>query len=240
MKFYRTFSPVKAISFDLDDTLYDNHPFIMEAERKLFRYLGSSYPKTARLSEQDWQTFKREHLTQQPQLVSDMGALRKHTLQTGLHKVGYRERHLSTAVEDCFEYFYYHRSNFKVDKNICSLLSALAEKVPLIAITNGNVNLQQIGIDEYFTHCFKANLSQPMKPHDAMFSKASSVLQLSPKDCLHVGDNLKNDVMGAINAGMQSAWYAINRKMDLRRERTSVLPHIQLDSLDELRLLVDD
>ena len=28
MKFYRPLGPIKAITFDLDDTLYDNHPVI--------------------------------------------------------------------------------------------------------------------------------------------------------------------------------------------------------------------
>ena len=32
MKFYRPLRPFKAISFDLDDTLYDNHPIIEKAE----------------------------------------------------------------------------------------------------------------------------------------------------------------------------------------------------------------
>ncbi|WP_342806557.1 HAD-IA family hydrolase [Alteromonas sp. M12] len=240
MKFYRNFSPIKAISFDLDDTLYDNYPFIMEAERKLLSYLSASYPKTSEFSYQDWQQFKLEHLQSQPQLASDMGALRKHTLQTGLQKAGYQDHHLSSAVDDCFDFFYHHRSNFQVNQEICALLSKLANKLPLVAITNGNVNLQQIGISEYFSHCFKANLERPMKPHDAMFTLASSTLKVAPKEILHVGDNLEKDVMGAINAGMQSGWYAYNRKMHLTQEKTTVLPHVQLDDLEELNLLIEN
>jgi len=104
----------------------------------------------------------------------------------------------------------------------------------LVGITNGNVNADQIGITPYFDTILHASTSRPMKPSRAMFDEAASFIGEAPKHILHVGDNIIKDVYGAINAGFQSAWFACNREMHLPRERASVLPHVALDSLDEL------
>ena len=114
------------------------------------------------------------------------------------------------------------------------VLAALAAKVPLIAITNGNVDTVQIGINEFFTATYHASLGRPSKPHRHMFDEAAQTLDLAPQDILHVGDNLEKDVLGAHRAGLQTAWIAVNRPMDLRHEDVSVLPSVHLHSLAEL------
>lgn len=238
MIFFRSIQKTKAISFDLDDTLYDNLPMMIKGEKRLFTYLNETYPLSAQLSREDWQRIKKNHLAQRPELASDMGELRRLTLNKGLSDVGYRGAELEAAVKDTYDFFYFMRSDFEVNKNIHSLLQSLANKVPLVAITNGNVNLEQIDIAKYFSHCFKAHIAQPMKPHPIMFERAADELKLPPANILHVGDNMEKDVMGAINAGMSAAWFACDRKMHIRKERISVLPHIQLNALTELEDLV--
>lgn len=49
MHFYRRWQPVAAISFDLDDTLYDNGPAIERAEQWMLSHLRSEYLATAML-----------------------------------------------------------------------------------------------------------------------------------------------------------------------------------------------
>ena len=238
MIFYRKLKPIQALTFDLDDTLYDNTPYIIKAEKALTGYLHEHYPASKNTDLRFWRQHKNKVLSKQPQLRHDMGRLRKLTLETGLASLGYRGQILNQATEDCFHFFYHHRSNFKVSKTICSLLSELAQKKPLVAITNGNVNLSQIGIAEYFQVCYQANIEQPMKPHSSMFDAASRYLKLTTNSILHIGDNLHSDVGGALAAGYQSAWYAHDRKMALNKESTHLLPHVQLANLEELKQLV--
>lgn len=238
MIFYRTIQRPQAMTFDLDDTLYDNLPHMRRAETSLFCHIAKHHPKAADKERHFWLNHKKRLLDARPELASDMGELRRLTLSAGFTELEYRGRRLTEAVTDCFEYFYFERSNFEVADEITSVLADLAENIPLVAITNGNVNLQQIGLSEYFTTCFKASLTSPMKPNKYMYELASEHLQLPANKILHIGDNLEKDIYGAQRAGYRTAWYADNRVMQLAAEPVTVLPDIQLSKLAELLTLV--
>ncbi len=238
MKFYRPFTAVKAITFDLDDTLYDNGPIIRAAEKALDLHLKTYHPQTAELDRQDWSNIKKKLIQGNPALASDMGELRMQSLLTALAEE-LPSNQLETAAKACFDLFYHKRSDFELDKNIHSCLQKLSATVPLVAITNGNVDPDKIGIAGYFQHFFHANIELPMKPAPALFEAAIAKLGIEPREILHVGDNLIKDVQGALDAGMQTAWYAHNRGMIMRQEKATLLPHIELATLEELLLLVD-
>lgn len=238
MIFYRKTYNIQAISFDLDDTLYDNYPIMRRAEAKLISFMSEQFdsPQLAQMS--FWLTIKRQWLKDMPELSNDMGELRLRTLKSGFIECGYSEAEAQLHAHTCFDYFYHQRSDFTVDTEVTTVLEKLAELVPLVGITNGNVNLETVGIDRFFTECFHAKLYQPMKPHRKMFDLTRQVLNLPAENILHVGDNLEKDIMGAKNAGFSAAWYACDRPMDLQQEPTTVLPDVQLTHLHELLNLV--
>jgi putative hydrolase of the HAD superfamily len=234
MIFYRRWHPVKAISFDLDDTLYDNHPFIIRAEKVMYQHMVEAHPIAAHTDKTFWRAHRNTLIKSEPQLKSDMILLRKKTLTAGFKALGLTGLTLKESVDDVYDCFYAERSNFKIDSKIANTLEKLAEKVPLVAITNGNVDLDKVGLRSFFSECFHASIKQPMKPNPIMFDKARQHLGLSSQEILHVGDNLEKDVMGGRNAGFKTAWYAMNRAMNLTSENTSLLPDIQLSCLNEL------
>lgn len=234
MQCYRPVSPVKAMTFDLDDTLYDNEPIIARATRLLNERIAERYPNAAALSAAQWSAIKKTLIKANRGLASDMGRLRYETLYQALSVEGLSDQERHQAAQSLFDYFYAARSDFAVSDEVKGVLAALAEKVPLIAITNGNVDTVKIGIDAYFTHTYHASVTRPSKPHPHMFDEAVSVLSLAPGDILHVGDNLEKDVMGAHQAGLQTAWFAADRVMDLRHEPVTVLPGVHLHKLEEL------
>ena len=234
MIFYRRFQPPAAITFDLDDTLYDNLPIIQEAERILREYLADNHPLVSAQVASQWKTIRRACIADEPRLASDMSQLRQHILRRLAEQVGYTEHERDTMADEGYRLFYRARSAFSVNKTIDSLLAELSQRYPLVAITNGNVNLEQVGIAQYFTANFQASITYPAKPRPEMFEAALTHLSLAPEQVLHVGDNLIKDVLGAHQCGMQTAWFAINRKMQLSDESAAVLPTVQLDSLDEL------
>ena len=238
MIIYKPTPKIAAMTFDLDDTLYHNWPYLVEAEKGLLNYISERYPGSSHLHKGDWQQFKHRALRDDPTLFSDMGELRRTVLNEGLKQGGYTGSALKNAVDDCFEWFYYQRSNFKVSDTVVAVLSALAKKLPLIAITNGNVNTKQIGIDDYFQTVLKASRNSPMKPHPHMFDEAAGLLARSREKILHVGDNLVKDVWGASISGFSTAWHACDRKMDIRAEPVKILPNLEVHQLEELTHLV--
>jgi putative hydrolase of the HAD superfamily len=238
MIFYRKLKSIQAISFDLDDTLYENTSIIVQAEKSLMVLMHQDYPITQSVDKLFWRKQQIKHLTLNPNLKNDMSYLRQLSIRSGLQELGLSGKTLAAATEHCYAHFYQQRSNFKINKNIHSLLTTLAEKLPLVAITNGNVNLQQIGLQDYFSACFKASIDMPMKPHSAMFDASQAFLKMPAETILHVGDNLLKDVKGGLQAGYQTAWYAHDRQMNLNTEPTHLLPHIQLNKLEQLLKLL--
>ncbi len=234
MIFYRKIKPIQAITFDLDDTLYDNGSIIRQAEQSLVDFMRQHYPETQKVHAQFWREHQLAQLQTSPVLKNDISQLRRLTLLSGFQRLGFQGQQLVDAVEQCYQHFYYQRSNFELDETIYSLLNKLAQQVPLVAITNGNVNLQQIGLQGLFSCCFKASVDMPMKPHASMFNAAQAHLNLPADAILHVGDNLHKDVFGALQAGLQTAWYAKDRTMYLNNENTCLLPHVQLHQLEQL------
>lgn len=237
MQFFRPINTIKAMTFDLDDTLYNNDPVIRNAEAALQAHIRQYHPKTAALTPNHWQQFRRNAIAANPAYASDMGQLRLATLQAALvSDIDKADSNtLNEAVQACFDCYYSARSNFELSPHVHDILSLLSKNMTLVGITNGNVNPDKIGLSPYFDVILHASTARPMKPSRVMFDEAASIIGEPPKHILHVGDNTIKDVYAAINAGFQSAWFACNREMHLPKEPASVLPHVALDSLDELR-----
>lgn len=238
MRFYRPLNQIQAMTFDLDDTLYDNGPVIRAAEKTLQAFIATHHKKTSALSRAQWQQIRQQLLADTPALSSDMGQLRMRTLMQALREDISDEKEREAAAKACFDCFYTARSELDLHDVVHSTLKSLAGKIPLIGITNGNVDVKKIGVDDYFDTVLHASLERPMKPHRHMFDEAAQALNVAPENILHVGDNLTKDVFGAICAGKQTAWFACNRPMNLNSERAPVLPHVELDRFEELLALI--
>jgi HAD superfamily hydrolase (TIGR01549 family) len=235
---YKPLSHIRAISFDLDDTLYDNMPYIYEAERRLTQYINDNYPIASNITKTQWKDIRLLSLKEQPKLVNDLGTLRSVIMTKAFILAGMDSDSIPLAVSNCFDYFYYQRSNFVVSKSVRKVLKKLSKRLPIAAITNGNVDCRAIGIEKYFSCIIHASSTFPMKPSRAMFDHVADTLKIPAQNILHVGDDLDKDVKGALDAGFQSAWLAVNRSMNLADEQVSLLPHIQLNELKALSRLV--
>ena len=246
MQFFRSINKVAAMTFDLDDTLYNNEPIIRRAEQALQAHIAEHHREAAKLSAHDWLQLKRAAIAKDTRLASDMGQLRRVVLTAALSGTPANQLSLApaadlalrSAVEDCFNCFYDARSDFTLADNVHNTLDKLSQRIPLVGITNGNANTQKVGLDSYFQNILHASIERPMKPAVSMFNEAALLLKVEPAHILHVGDNIIKDVLGAVNAGYQSAWFACNRPMELALEPVSVLPHVQLHTLEELTQFV--
>ncbi|WDE05496.1 HAD-IA family hydrolase [Thalassomonas viridans] len=238
MKIYRRLQPVKAISFDLDDTLYSNYPVMMAANAGMAAYFATVPALQKVLSRcQDanfWFYHRARALAAQPELKHDVTALRIESYYLGFLALEFGPDHARQQAMAAMAEFVRLRSNIEVPQAIHKVLAALADRYPLAAISNGNVDTRAIGLDGYFQGVYHAGKGLRQKPALDMFALACDKLAIRPGELLHVGDCGRADILGAAAAGCQSAWFpAFGIGKPLK-----VLPDIELTDISELRLLL--
>lgn len=231
MQFYRRWQPVAAITFDLDDTLYDNGPAIARAEQWMLSHLRSEYLATAMLDKPRWLALKRQLLLSRPELRDDVSLARLHGILEALVQGGMAPSQAALEAETVFAGFLAERSKIEVSDETHALLAQLAGRYPLAVITNGNLDLVQAGLADYFTLVCKAGAGARMKPAPDMFMQVQATLGLAPDRILHVGDHPETDVLGARLHGFRAAW--LNERGQ-SWQSLSLLPDVELGALHEL------
>lgn len=237
MQFFRRLQPIKAISFDLDDTLYDNRPVIEHAEQWMVEYMRDRYLACAMYDRDWWLALKHELQSLDSSLKEDVSRCRIAMLDIGLQRGGMPAETAKKEAQHCFSEFLEVRSQVNVPAESLAVLQALGQHFPLVVITNGNVLLERIGLDGHFQHVLKAGNGQRMKPAPDLFQTMATQLQLRPQQILHVGDDVTTDVFGAIRNGYQAAWIN-NQGQDWRTLRT--LPHLMLQDIRDLLTLIPE
>ncbi|MCF1427420.1 MAG: HAD-IA family hydrolase [Shewanella sp.] len=234
MKFYIRPEPCCVLSFDLDDTLYDNRPVIRAATVALTNHLCSRFAAAHEWQDEDWLACKRLVLRSQPELLHDTTACREAVLTRALTGWGFSGEQLRKEVEQAMECFVHHRSNFKVSDDVLALLAKLDEKYMLAGITNGNVDAARIGLTPLLRKVVHPGKGIRKKPFADMFRQVIDELGVAPANILHVGDSWQSDVQGARRTGCQAAW--LNPAVGARPTQpgSGCLPHMELRDLSEL------
>ncbi len=239
LRFYRNLPTIKAMTFDLDDTLYDNHPVICDLEQKTAQWLHTHHPVSQSMPYSQWQTLKIRLAQQTPFLQSDVSEWRYQQIRQGLMALGYDDPKASQAAKSAMEQVLIWRHQIDVPELTHQVMSKLKQQMPLIAITNGNVNPNKIGLGDYFDLVLNAGPDGWAKPHGQMFTTALSHLGLPPENVLHVGDNLISDVAGAKYAGMSACWINDFGKSLFTEEEAKVLPDVEISSVEDLLVFIE-
>jgi len=236
MRFNSRLKPFKAISFDLDDTLYSNFPVMMATDAKMTQYFAQVLPPciAGEYNQSYWLTYRNQALIDNPLLIHDVGDLRLRSCFLGIKALGFEDKQAIKLAHQALDYFVSQRSDFSVPNAVHQLLSALKAKWPLVAISNGNVDTQAIGLKDYFVDIYHAGQSLKQKPDTDMFDLACKNLAILPEQLLHVGDCGRSDIYGAVNAGCQTAWVST---YDVGKPIT-VLANIELTDVVELQRLL--
>ena len=228
MQVYKALQPFKVLSFDLDDTLYDNKPVIAAAEQAMLEALAELTPVSQATDSHFWwqQRVKLAHV--EPEIRHDIGRWRLLGIESGLIELGINRADARVMAEKGYAAFLHERTRITLTDDVIRLLQALASRYRLIAITNGNACIDKMGIGELFEFSLQAGPDGKMKPYSDLFYAAVTRLQVSPAEILHIGDSHRADVMGALNAGCQAAW------LDHYQSPVAVLPHIRLTDIKDL------
>lgn len=218
---------IRGVSLDLDDTLWPIWPTIQRAEAALDAYLRQHAPRV----QAEWpierlRALRDEVADRHPELAHDYTAQRRITLRHILEL----ETEVDLLVEGAFNAFYHARNEVTFYPDAVPALNWLAERFPLVSLTNGNADLDRVGLGHYFRARVGAREVGHAKPHRAIFDVAAESLDLPHAAIAHVGDDPTLDVLGALEAGMFAVW--LNR--DGKPWPHADQPHLEIQSLAEL------
>lgn len=194
---------VRAVSLDLDNTLWDVDPVLARAEAALMRWLAEQTPRLAAAYDgRRLQQMRAALAAERPELAHDLTWLRTETLRRAALATGYPE----SVAPAAFEVFIAERNTIEPFPEVVSALARLAARVPLYALTNGNACVRRVGIGEYFTGSIDAASAGAAKPDPVIYARLVDLAAVPPGQILHVGDDAVTDVEGARRAGMRTVW----------------------------------
>jgi len=194
---------VRAVCFDLDNTLWDVWPVIMRAEQKMYDFLAQRYPRVvAGMTVEMMRAAREQTAAAHPQMRHDFTFLRKQTLREHAREFGYAE----AMVEEAFEAFIRARNEVDLYPDVLPALDRLAARYRLFTASNGNADLGRIGIAHFFERTVAARHVGALKPDPAIFHKVIEGTDLQAHEVVYVGDDPLLDVEGARGAGMQAIW----------------------------------
>ncbi|OCG67185.1 hypothetical protein A9G41_10995 [Gilliamella sp. Nev5-1] len=237
MHFYRSITTIKALTFDLDDTLYDNSMIVEKAEDEMINTL-KCYEQLHTLTLSEYFTEKYAVLADNPEIYHDVNVWRAQTIKSLLSKTNIPKSKFTDVIDQSVACFNFWRHKMKVPESTHLLLTQLAANYPLAVITNGNVDINQIDLGDYFQFSLRGGECTRSKPFPEIFNLAAHKLAIPSHHILHVGDNLLTDVAGAIDSGFLACFINIYNRDILQLEEARCLPHMEITQLSELENLL--
>jgi len=197
---------ILALTLDLDDTLWPVLPALERADQAVDAWLQQHHPDVARA----WPIAAMRELrarvaAERLDLAHDFTTQRQLTMQHAFAACG-----IATApIDALWEIYFAARNSVELYPDSLPALERITAQWPLVSLTNGNADLQRIGIHTHFAHHICARDTGTAKPDPRIFLAAAERLGVAPSAMLHIGDDPEMDMVGARDAGLRTAW--INR-----------------------------
>lgn len=203
---------IKAVFFDIDDTLYDTSGFAKLARKAaLNAMIDAGLP----LSLDDAYTLLRE-------IIKEKGSNYDKHLNVLTKRVFGEEKPLLIAIG----MITYHNVKFALlrlfPETMSTLIHLKAQGYHLGVISNGLTikqyeKLVRLGLHHFFDSVITSQEAGVEKPDAAIFEMAMSKMGCKAENSVMVGNSFKDDIVGSVDAGM-SAVYLTQGLKDSEKE----------------------
>ena len=222
------FASTRCVVFDLDDTLWPCEPTITHAENALYEWLQIHYPKITQCYSADQLRAHRVEFAQSnPQLSHDVTALRKASLASIAEEFSYP----AALADEGLAWFRKYRNRVELYPDSLSTIVELVNSYQTGVITNGNADVEAIGLGKYFDFIVTAEVAGAAKPDREIFEYARAITGLENHELLYVGDHPELDIVGASNSGWKTVWFNLNKKP---WPEVSIRPDAEIQNISEL------
>jgi putative hydrolase of the HAD superfamily len=156
---------IKLITFDLDDTLWQVEPVLIQAELAVADWMQTTIPEVA--ARYDREQLRQLRITlcdENPQLIHQISELRICAMQRAIEQCGYPTMQARELSEQAFAVFIEHRHNVILFDGAKESLEELSKHYQLGVITNGNADIFRLAVGEYFSVAVTAEQLKISKP----------------------------------------------------------------------------
>ena len=221
---------ISTISFDGDMTLWDFRKVMRHSLKHTLAEL-QKLVSTARVLELtiDEMIEIREQFAEEVKgKIWNLEEIRLRAFERTLEHVGCPDKELSVHLNAIYRK---HRfEDIELYPDVIPTFDALAPHFKLGLLSNGNTYPERCGLEGYFTFVVFSQDVQVEKPDPKIFQITAERAGCDLTEMLHVGDSLKNDVVGAKNVGAHTVW--LNR--DGLPNDTDIQPDYEIASLTEI------
>lgn len=114
MRFYRPVGLISAITFDLDDTLYDNRPVILRTEQESLLFVQQYHPSLNALENTDLKRIRQSLLLAEPEIYHDVTEWRRRAVERAMLDAGLTVDEAAEGAQAAMQHFAKWRSRVDV------------------------------------------------------------------------------------------------------------------------------
>jgi HAD superfamily hydrolase (TIGR01549 family) len=221
---------IKALIFDLDDTLWPVVPVIKHAETTLHAWIATQLPSVVEQYSIDALRERRQALVATNLRFSyDLWALRHTLLQQVFGEHGAHP----CLADEAMQVFAQARNQVTFFDDVIPALNVFKKNYVLGSISNGFADIAAVGLGQHFSVSLAAHQFGCAKPDSKIFRAMIEHLKLSPDELMYIGDDLRLDVLGAQKVGMLATWVNRNGRSLVDTE-PDIKPDLIVKDLQEL------
>ncbi|WP_019613773.1 HAD family hydrolase [Psychromonas ossibalaenae] len=206
---------LKAIFFDMDETLCDTNHSNLKAIEALKKRIENDYPRidsNAFVQRYADGFYKKLH-DEYPELIELLG----NELQYRTHLIALLGKEQSIVISEdraldlqvLFDTTRMHHFDFF--DGVKQQLIELRKHYTFVVITNGPTfsqypKLKAVEMSKYVDHILVGGDEPEEKPAESIFKKALSLAKVEAHEVLHIGDSHECDIVGAAEVNIPSVW----------------------------------
>ncbi len=220
----------KVLLFDSDDTLLDFKAAEREALKKAMINCGLLFTEDfARLyslaSEHYWKAFEK-------------GEIRKEEIYSCRFELFLKTAGISFDAQTLSEkYENFLKMQYNLIEGADDICAALKPHYDMYIVSNGNVKVQLprlegSGLRRYFKDVFVSERVGFQKPKKEFFDYVFKAIEIKDKSqVLIIGDSISSDILGGINAGIDTCLFSSNENTSDIKPDYTVKNHNELKEL---------
>ncbi|MCY4113541.1 MAG: HAD family hydrolase [Chloroflexi bacterium] len=202
-------SPIQAVFFDLDGTMLDHDAATRAGALGMFSRYRDRLTGSDEHLLQRWEKLTELHFDRYLRGETSYAGQRRWRIR-GLFDVTPSEMSDAEADEVFSVYRRAYEVNWELFPDVVDTLEAL-RSFRLGVITNGGSvhqrqKLEGVGILDRFAAVVASEDEGVAKPDSEIFKVACQAVGAPPSACVHVGDRLAVDAIGARDAGLTGVW----------------------------------